>query len=157
MARKTRATSSKKREPPKSPLPPSTEIFAMVKHDGEPVTYDCGHLYAPRFALDPYGGEEYPFDNAMPEKRKLCGDCMLPRLRRGLVRCAMCGHAIPPGDLIVLYDKSDAKNEAWCFPVEMTDGATRVVGHADWRCKNFQSAQMEEGFYWTGSEVKSRF
>lgn len=157
MARKTRATRAKKQELPKSPLPPPTENFVMVKHDGEPVMYDCGHLYAPRFALDPYGGDDYPIDGTLPDKRKLCGDCALPRLRRVFVRCAMCGHAIPPGDPIVLYDKKDAKNEAWCFPVDMTDGRTLVVGHMGWECKNFQSAPCKQGFYWTGSEVRSQF
>lgn len=60
--------------------------------------YQCGHRGPRWFKISTWGEETKKIKN--PQR---CPDCMLEYFKKVLIRCAVCGRHIAPGDPVALY------------------------------------------------------
>lgn len=142
MAKKPRKKTSKA-------VPPHvTDEFVVVNVSPEEVDYTCGHRFARSFAHNLYG-QVYDIDDKLLASRRHCGACLLEMTRAKVIRCALCGRVILPGDGVAVYDDDPGFNRAW---VTSLSGATTptVIGCIRMDCC------PSGGFYagnWSGEQV----
>lgn len=117
------------------PMPTPTDTCTVENKNGEEVEYECGHRHAERFTVNIFG-EPITFTDAGYAIRELCAECFLARLRTGLIRCALCGFPIMPGDPVAVYgnNKKLFKKEWMTTVGEGKDEDKGVIGCLRWDC-----------------------
>lgn len=102
MFRRRKAQASVSSDPvgpePKNIQKRSNSTIRIVEMASEQRTFECGHSGPQWFVVDAYGTVSTKIH---PTHR--CPDCYIEDLRKCAVRCALCGHAILPGDGVALY------------------------------------------------------
>ena len=126
------------------PLPPSTDKLAMVEKSAEKKIFKCGHVGPKWFILDTYGT-----CTKRIESQESCPRCLLERLERYAIRCAVCGHIIVPGDGVALYCDTKRNRMEHIQTAQHVDKRT-VLGCMRWGCCPsggfFGGNWLEEGF-----------
>lgn len=130
--------------PEQKPLPASHDDISIVEPVGK-RRYACAHSGAKSFALDVYG----EITKTIKQKEE-CPICMQARYQKHVVRCALCGLGIAPGDGVALYgaDSLDVHLE-WATRINNS-----VIGCMRWDCC------PSGGFFvgnWSEAGLKPRF
>ena len=131
--------------PAQTTLPKPTDRIRIVKASTNPRTYDCGHTGPDRFSIDLYGLESEPFTD-----RKKCPNCRVEEAKSVVIRCALCGLPILPGESVAVYDE---RNELPYKAVAYKQEAF-YLGCLRWDCC------PSGGFYagtWTGVSFEPAF
>lgn len=119
-----RNTEKKRQEAPE-PEPAVTDECRVIILGGEIAEYECGHHAATAYGHDLYG-QTYEMSEEFLARREMCNQCALDHIKAQSARCAKCGHIILPGEVVALYDASDAFPAKWST-VAGRDGK-RVIG-----------------------------
>lgn len=88
--------------------------------------YCCGHRGPGWFVLDMYG-EKTP----KIERRNMCPECAILFLKEHVIRCALCGLSISPGEAVALYSR-DTKGIHTNIATHV--GEQQVIGCLRWDC-----------------------
>jgi len=130
-----------------SALPPDDATCEITERGGDVIRHDCGHDGHKRFKISVWGK---PLIEAKQEgPRKFCADCLLSKILKETVRCAICGGAIFPGQPVALVvDDRDFRERKW----------RRIV---DGQVVCCLSGDCDAGFAfvgsWTGDGIKYAF
>lgn len=100
--------------------------------------YQCGHRGPCWFKLSTWGEETKKIKN-----RERCPSCMLELFKKVMIRCAVCGHHIAPGDPVALYSTTskdlrveiatilDEKTVVGCMRLDCCPSNDFFAGHWD--------------------------
>lgn len=86
----------------RSRLPATNDQIALVESGGGSVTASCGHPSHGSLVFDVYG------QKVTGDGQRLCPDCSKEELAKIVIRCALCGLPILPGDPVSIYDDDGA-------------------------------------------------
>ncbi len=84
------------------PMPEPTDSCEVIDRSGPMTPYKCGHEDAYSYGLSLYG-ERIGLNEKFFAERPFCGDCGLAKWTGHMIRCALCGFGIMPGDPVALY------------------------------------------------------
>jgi len=129
-------------------LPEPTDELRVEPLSDELVTYKCGHRGADRYLLNAFGEELMPGEESLAAREK-CPECLTADARANIIRCALCGHHIMPGEPVALYVDDGGFNPKW-----MTKLGRDVVGCLRWDC--CPSGGFFSG-HWDGEKVLPAF
>lgn len=126
------------------PLPESHDQIRILERSEKQRKYMCGHRGPKMFKLDVYGSHTKPF-----EQKDECPDCVLARYRKHVIKCALCGLHIVPGEGVALYSPGPDMHQEYATRV-----GDSVIGCLRWDCC------PSAGFFagnWSEVGFKSRF
>ncbi len=129
-----------------SKLPKSTDEVKVVEQADELRMYPCGHEGPASFQLSLYG----ELWKEMHEEKE-CPTCWIQRIKKHVIRCALCGLPIFPGEGVAVYHKS---SEGLRLKIATYVGKETVLGCMRWDCC------PSGGFFggrWTEQGFKSLF
>ena len=89
----------------RKPLPQSHDHISLTERSGSKRKYKCGHIGPKWYKLDIYGIESLEMNNKRVDE---CPACLVARLNRHVIRCALCGLPISPGESVALYHKDSS-------------------------------------------------
>jgi hypothetical protein len=118
-------------------LPRPTDIIVVSNCAEKIRNYKCGHRGPVWFALNTYGAESKKIGSS-----KTCPDCTIGILRQMVIRCALCGLPIFPGEGVALYSRASSQYKSIATKV-----GKNFIGCLRWECC------PSGGFYaghWTG-------
>ncbi len=133
-------------------LPEPEEVCRVVAESEKIVRFVCGHDGPAEFAVSFWGEAMRPKPDILA-KREKCGECVLAAFRPKLIRCALCGFAIGPGDGVAHYSDDSQFRKEWKTVVE-NSGQKYVIGCLRWDCC------PSGGFFvgnWDGEKIAYRF
>jgi hypothetical protein len=141
---------AKKSRPRKRPegLPAVKDICEIIPKSNERVQYKCGHEGWKKFHVSFWGEKMAPAAKFIEERNK-CPDCMLQEALRDMIRCALCGLSISPGDPVALYLDDGSFKKEWS-----TRHGVSVIGCLRWNCC------PSDGFFagnWDGKKLIPAF
>jgi hypothetical protein len=132
--------------------PVSEEVCRVIAESDEIVRFACGHDGPAEFSVSFWGERKSPRPEILA-RREECGECMIAGFRPDLIRCALCGFAIGPGDGVALYTDDGHFREGWKTVVEER-GHKSVIGCMRWDC--CPSGAFFVG-NWDGGKIVYRF
>ena len=91
-------------------MPEPEERCEVVADSDAREPYACGHQGLVAFHANLWGTHVAPTKFALSQREK-CPDCMFTHLRPALIRCALCGHAIMPGQPVALCSGGKLREE----------------------------------------------
>ncbi len=125
-----------------SRLPQATDAFAIVECGRFTRTYECGHRGARWFVIDTYG-----LRTKKIHRKDLCPECTLALFKKHIIRCALCGLRIAPGEGVALYS---ARSQDIKRDIATLVGEDSVIGCLRWDCCSsggfFAGNWSEDGF-----------
>ncbi len=129
-------------------MPEPTDDLRVEPTSDEMVAYECGHRGAKTFTLNAFG-DKFPAPDTMLAERKRCPDCETADVRAVIIRCAVCGHGIFPGEPVALYSDDARFNEKWKTKIDQG-----VIGCMRMNC--CPSGGFFAG-HWSGKEFVPAF
>lgn len=125
----------------KRPLPPSSDAFEVVESAWLQRRYHCGHR-GPRWVIiNTYG--------QLTKKITgwgMCPTCLIAKLKAHIIRCALCGLPVVPGDGVALY--AEGTKGLRLEATKLDDGS--AIGCMRWDCYPsggfFAGNWSEQGF-----------
>lgn len=130
--------------------PVATDRVEVNDPRGNVVHYDCGHDYESIFTVHLFG-TEIKMDYSSEGKRLLCGPCSIKKLRPMYIQCAVCGHAIQPGEPVGAYERIPDMIESRCTPVSPEELPNFVISCNNWWCNTGKVVYGN----WTGENVET--
>ncbi|MDD5165399.1 MAG: hypothetical protein PHG25_02580 [Candidatus Pacebacteria bacterium] len=85
--------------PKRDALPPSNEHIALESPSKKTRVSKCGHVGPKTYHLNLYGIRSIEFS----AKEAECPSCLTARIKKEIIRCAVCGLPICPGEGVALY------------------------------------------------------
>lgn len=135
---------------PQEEMPKPTNEFEICETGYFTRKYGCGHRGSRWFILSTYGTKTKKI-----RKKKLCPSCFLAGAKQHIIRCALCGFHIAPGDGVALYaGLHESKLEESGIRSDATWIGRDVVGCMRWLC--CPSGGFYAG-YWTNEGFRSVF
>ena len=113
-------------EPDREKLPPSDDKCEIIYRSWWCRTYHCGHRDARVFRIRAFGVETKKI-----RQKERCAECFLQHVREKVIRCALCGLPIFPGDPVALYHR---KSEGLQFEVASFTEKDAAIGCLRWDC-----------------------
>lgn len=128
-------------------MPASVSGFRVIATSARTAIYGCGHQASVDCKIDIHG-DMFPFDPDEEGVRAKCPACLLGPALEHTIRCARCGHFIPPGGTVILHPRRTEEPE-----YAMIYGK-RVIG-----CTRSGCRPMETGFlgFWMGDRLDLLF
>ena len=109
---------------------PKGDTIEAVPDSDERIAFDCGHTGPVRFHYVIFG-EAFETDEArLRKEHKRCPDCIVAEMRQEIIRCALCGHFILPGDSVACYGSGSDIRDEWA--TRTPDGG--YIGCMRWDC-----------------------
>lgn len=105
-------------------LPESNNRIEVVSSAKKIRKHSCGHRGAKWFTLSVYGEETKKI------KHK-CAECCIEELKEVVIRCALCGLPIYPGEGVAIYYKDSG---AVVLENPVLVGKDGVIGCLRWDC-----------------------
>lgn len=117
--------------------------------DPEEMLFECGHRGAREILVTLYGETALIKGKKFKPEGTMCPECLLDRLKKISIQCALCGAPILPGESVALYHKEslDVRKEWATYVGNAVIGCLRMVccpsggffaGH--WTTEGFQSS-----------------
>lgn len=133
-------------------MPPPSDTCTVENKTGQEIEYNCGHRCAKQFTISLFGESLEPSD-AGHAQSELCAECLLAKLRPSIIRCALCGFGIMPGDRVAAYADNGKFKKEW--KTTIGDGEKKgVIGCMRWEC--CPSGGFFAG-HWMGDHFVSAF
>lgn len=120
-----------------------TDAFTYAASGSIRVKFRCGDVGPGAIVYDLFGTK---IKASFSENSPFCPDCCLKQLREQVIRCALCGHPILPGEVVHLARVQEAKPE-W----------TTRYGGEQVLCNSSDCAAPNLAGTWTGKTVKEFF
>lgn len=109
----------------RSRLPATNDQIVLVDSRGAIVTAKCGHSSHEQLIFNVYGLE------ITGEGQQFCPDCSKKELTEIVIRCALCGLPILPGNAVSIYDIGGADIKA---DIAYRVGEDQVLGCVGMDC-----------------------
>ncbi len=109
---------------------PKGDTIEFMPDGEERITYGCGHEGATKGRYVVYG-EEFTMDfERMHAGAERCPECIVGEMRKDIIRCALCGHFILPGQAVAVYGGGCELKQKWS--TRTPDGG--YIGCMRWDC-----------------------
>lgn len=126
-------------------LSESDDRLEIVERSESEADYPCGHRGSESYRVHVYGLLSRDFKGS-----ERCPDCRLAEAKEFIIRCALCGLPIVPGDSVAMYYKTSGG-----LKIEIGHKIDdSYVGCLRWDC--CPSGGLFVG-HWTGKDIKPYF
>jgi hypothetical protein len=130
-----------------SRLPKATDTCEVVAALKKRVKAKCGRMAPQRFVLSIFGERT----RVISSKKSGCPECVTKELTASVIRCALCGLPIWPGQAVGLY--SISLNKRLLRLNIATKVGDNAIGCMRWNCG--EGAAFAG--HWTGEEIQLAF
>ncbi|MDE2188808.1 MAG: hypothetical protein KGJ35_03740, partial [Patescibacteria group bacterium] len=86
--------------------PPSLDDLAVSKRSTKTSLYRCGHYASSKYTVSIFS----VLIERSCKENKLCPHCFIEQCKHDVIRCCVCGRAILPGQMVVLYSSKGFEN-----------------------------------------------
>lgn len=124
---------------------PNSDHVTLTLNETDMKQFDCGHKGATTIALKVW---ETGFDLPAARHSEMCPECRKSWAATNIIRCAICGIAIPPGVRATLAPPST--NKRW-QEIRTMQGDSAVICFNKQCCDT--SEQAANGGRWNGSHI----
>ncbi len=103
---------------------PNQGDFLVTDRSGKKTRFKCGHRDNKIFGLQAYGRPIGYFNrNNLPDE---CGECVLHKLKKFIIRCCICGGPILPSQTIILYRGKIERKEGIKVTTVSEEGGAKI-------------------------------